>query len=134
MKTHDLATQDASLSELARKAKDDALEAVEPMKEQAAELAEQQKKSSATRLQSLAEAVHGAADQVGKEQPKAAEVIHKGAIQIEKASRALKDNTLEDLARMANKAAHDRPIAFIVGSMAAGFAISRFLRATAEQP
>src|SRR4051794_29898070 len=92
----------STMDGIAQKAKDDVLEAAEPMKEKAEELADRQKKASAARLDSLAQAVHGAADQVGKEQPQAAEIIHKGARQIEKASRTLSENSVGELAQLAN--------------------------------
>ena len=104
--------------------------AAQPVVDKARELAEQQKGTGAERIQSVARAVHTAADDIGKQSPQVAEYIHSGAEQLEKASRLLRDNSVDDLLQMTNPLAHDRPLAFIGGSVAAGFVLARFLKSS----
>lgn len=119
------------LSEVAQAAKEQASAAAEPLKEKARNTVEEQKERGATRMDQVAQAVHGAADEISKEMPQAAKYIHAGAGQLERASRTLRENNVDDLLQMANRWAHDRPVAFIGGSVAAGFVLARFLRSSA---
>jgi hypothetical protein len=120
------------LSDLAQTAKQQAAAAAEPIKENARDIAEQQKQRHAGKIDNVAQAVHGAADDLGQEMPQTARYIHSGAEQLERASRLLRENSVDDLVQMANRLAHDRPLAFIGGSMIAGFALGRFLRSSAS--
>ncbi|HEY8697050.1 MAG TPA: hypothetical protein VIM02_05490 [Rhizomicrobium sp.] len=103
---------------------------VQPLKDDALELAEEQKSRGADRIQTLAKAVHGAAEEIGKQVPQAAGYIHTGAEQLERASRALRENSVDDLLRMTQRLAREQPLAFIGGSVAAGFVLARFLRSS----
>ena len=104
--------------------------AAQPIADKAREVAEEQKKSGADRIQGVARAVHSAADDIGKEVPQLAGYVHSGAQQLERASKALRDNSVDDLLQMTNQLAQDRPWAFIGGSVAAGFIFSRFLKSS----
>lgn len=117
-------------AEAAQAAKDQVSAAAQPVADKARELAEQQKDTGAERIQSVARAVHTAADDIGKQSPQVAEYIHSGAEQLERASRLLRDNSVDDLLQMTNRLAHDRPLAFIGGSVAAGFVLARFLKSS----
>lgn len=97
---------------------------------QAQDFAEQQKQGSADRIDEAATAVHRAADEIAKESPVAGRYMHAGATQIERVSRLLRENSLDELYRMTNRLAHDRPLAFIGGSVAAGFVLARVLRSS----
>lgn len=121
--------------------RDQAVEAVETVKEQvsaaaqpiadkARDLAEEQKQSGAERIQGVARAVHTAADDIGKQVPQLAGYIHSGAEQLERTSRLLRENSVDDLLQMTNRLAHERPLAFIGGSVAAGFVLARFLKSS----
>jgi len=103
---------------------------VQPLKEDAIELAEEQKARGADRIQTLAQAVHGAAEEIGKQVPQAAGYIHSGAEQLERASQMLRDNSVDDLVQMTKRLAREQPLTFIGGSVAAGFVLARFLRST----
>jgi hypothetical protein len=109
-------------------AKDKISAAAEPVADKAREVAEEQKQSGAERIDGVAKAVHTAADEIGKQVPQVAGYIHSGAEQLEKTSRLLRENSIDDLLKMTNRLAHERPLAFIGGSVAAGFVLARFLR------
>jgi len=117
-------------AEVAQTAKEQISAAAEPIADKARGLAEEQKQSGAERIQGVARAVHSAADDIEKEIPQLAGYVHAGAQQLERASNLLRDNSVDDLWRMTNRLAHDRPLAFIGGSVAAGFVLARFLKSS----
>ena len=114
----------------AQAAKEQVSAAAQPIADKARDLAEEQKQSGAERIQGVARAVHSAADDIGKEVPQLAGYVHSGAQQLERASKLLRDNSVDDLLQMTNRLAHDRPLAFIGGSVAAGFLFARFLKSS----
>ena len=92
--------------------------------------AEEQKSSGADNVQRLGRAVHGAAEQLGRELPLAAGYIHSAADRLQSASSALRDRSVEDLAASFTDFARRQPGAAFVGSVLAGFALSRFLKSS----
>ncbi|HEY3777895.1 MAG TPA: hypothetical protein VGL35_07540 [Rhizomicrobium sp.] len=113
-----------------QQAQEKIIDAAAPVTEKARDFAEQQKQSSADRVDETATAVHRAADEIAKQSPVAGRYVHAGATQIERISRLLRENSLDELYRMTNRLAHDRPLAFIGGSVAAGFVLARVLRSS----
>lgn len=126
------------LSDDAQRAQEHLQEKVSDVAEKAADqargFAEQQKQGGAERIDDAASAVHRAADEIAKESPLAGRYMHAGAEQLHRASRMLRENSLDELYRMTNRFAHERPFAFIGGSVAAGFALARILRSSASAP
>ncbi len=118
------------IADAARAVKDQAAAAAEPVTQQARSFAEQQKEGGAGRIDEMAEAVHNAADEIGKQIPLAGSYIHSGADQLQRASRLLRQNSVDELLQMTNRLAQERPLAFIGGSVAAGFALARFLKSS----
>lgn len=112
--------------------KEQAAEAAGPLKDEAAGFAEKQKKRGADRLSEFASAVHDAADAIGRQTPKGASYIHAGADRLDDMCETMRNKSLDELIGTANDAAHERPLAFFAGSMAAGFALARFLRSSAN--
>jgi len=117
-------------SEVAQAAKEQLSSAAQPIADKARDVAEEQRKSGADRLEGVARAVHTAADDIGKQVPQLAGYVHSGAEQLQRASRLLRENSIDDLLQMTNRLAHDRPLAFIGGSVAAGFVLARFLKSS----
>ena len=120
------------VSSFAEEARARLAEGIEPMKEKAKEMAEAQKASGAEKMSGVAEAVHRAADDLGRELPQAAGYIHDAAASLEQASAALKDRSLDDLMDRVGQFARKQPVAFFGAAMLAGFALSRFLKSSAE--
>lgn len=106
---------------------------VQPMKERAREIGEEQKRAGADRLGDMARAVHQAADQLQPElPPQARTYIHQAADGLEHVSSAIRDRSIGDLLQTLGDFAHRQPVAFLGGSVLAGFVLSRFLKSSAE--
>ena len=102
------------------------------VKEKASEFAEEQKAAGAERIGHLGEAIHGAADAIGKEIPGAAGYIHSAAEQLERTSEKLRNSSVDDLLSRVGSFARKQPAAAFAGSVVAGFALSRFLKSSSR--
>jgi hypothetical protein len=78
-------------SESAAKAGDDLNETAGGVKDQIVEAAAEAKTKSVDQITGVSRAVHGAADELGRELPQAAEYIHSVADKLESASSALRE-------------------------------------------
>jgi hypothetical protein len=105
-------------------------EAAEPLKDKARGIAEEQKSAGADHIAEFGRAVHGAAEELGKELPQAAGYIHAAADRFEGASSALRERSVEDLVGTFTNFARTQPVAAFAGSVLAGFALSRFLKSS----
>lgn len=120
------------ISEFAQTAKSQAASAIQPIADNARSMAEEQKERGATRIDGIARAVHSAAEEISKEVPVAANYVHAAADRLERTSSLLRDNSVEELARMATDFAQERPYLFIGGAVASGFLLTRLLRSSVE--
>lgn len=107
-------------------------EAAESVKKQARHLAEEQKRVGAERISDFGRAIHGAADELGKQMPEAASYIHSAARRLEEASSALQDRSIDEFVEGFSRFARRQPAAAFAGSVLAGFALSRFLKSSAS--
>lgn len=105
-------------------------EAAQNAKEQARDVADDVKAQSVNRVEGVSRAVHGAADQLGRELPQAAGFIHSTAERLEDATAALRERSVEELASTFSDFARRQPAAAFAGSVLAGFALSRFLKSS----
>jgi len=121
------------ISEFAQTAKSQAASAIQPIANNARSMAEEQKERGATRIDGIARAVHNAAEEISKEVPVAANYVHAAADRLERTSSLLRDNSVEDLAKMATDFAQERPYLFIGGAVATGFLLTRLLRSSVEE-
>jgi hypothetical protein len=101
-------------------------------KQRARRIAEQQKQAGADQIGGVARAVHGAAREIEQELPHAAGFIHDAAAKLEGAAGSLRERSVDDLIRSLNNFARSQPAAFFGGAVLAGFALSRFLKSSAE--
>lgn len=113
----------------------DAAEAIktragEALRNTAADFAEAGKAQGAERIDSLGRAMHGAADELGREIPRAAEYVHGAADGLESAAGQLRGRTVEDLIADFDRFARRQPLAAFAGAMLAGFVVSRFLKSS----
>jgi hypothetical protein len=92
------------------------------------DFAEEQKKAGADNMARLGEAVHGAADQLGRELPQAAGFIHSAADTLQGAAASMRERPVEDLVAGFRDFARRQPAAAFAGSVLAGFALARFLK------
>ena len=102
------------------------------VKERARNVAEQQKQAGADQIGGVARAVHGAAREIEQNMPQAAGFIHDAATRLEGAAASLRERSVDDLMRSLNDFARTQPAVFFGGALLAGFALSRFLKSSAE--
>ena len=102
------------------------------IKDRARGVAEQQKQAGADQIGGVARAVHGAAREIEQKMPQAAGFIHDAAARLEGAANSLRERSVDDLVRSLNNFARSQPATFFGGAVLAGFALSRFLKSSAE--
>lgn len=101
--------------------------------EEARAFAEQQKETGADNVARLGQAVHGAADQLGKELPQAAGFIHSAADTLQGAASSMRERSVEELVTCFRDFARRQPAAAFAGSVLAGFALARFLKSSSPR-
>jgi hypothetical protein len=102
----------------------------ESIKDTVRDVAEEQKTAGAERIEAVGRAVHGAADQLGKEIPQAAPYIHSAAETLEGAASWLQGRSVDEFVTGLNRFAREQPAAAFAGSVLAGFALARFLKSS----
>lgn len=120
----------SQISEFAQSAKSQAASAIQPIANNARSMAEEQKERGASRIDDIARAVHSAAEEIAREVPAAGNYVHAAADRLERTSGFLRDNSVEDLLKMATDYAQERPFVFIGGAVASGFLLTRLLRSS----
>lgn len=98
------------------------------VKKRARAMADDQKDASADQLHGFARAIDQAADQLENEFPQAASYVHEAAQRVDNVSTMIRERSIEELLHEANHFARKNAIAFFGMSLAAGFALSRFLK------
>lgn len=121
------------LSAAADEVKSAAREAAAHLAEKTRDFAEEQKVAGADNVSRLGSAVHGAAEQLGRELPQAAGFIHSAADTLQSASSTLRERSLEDLVGGFRDFARRQPAAAFAGSVLAGFALARFLKSSSPR-
>ncbi|KRR27593.1 hypothetical protein [Bradyrhizobium retamae] len=99
---------------------------------EAEQVAERKKQTGANQVEEMAKAVHGAAEELGQQLPKAAEFVHAAASRLEEGAGALRQRNVEDMIRTFNDFWRKEPLAVFGGAVLAGFAISRFLKSSVD--
>ena len=102
------------------------------IKDRARGVAEQQKQAGADQIGGVARAIYGAAHEIEQEMPHAAGFVHDAAARLEGAANSLRERSVDDLVRSLNNFARSQPATFFGGAVLAGFALSRFLKSSAE--
>ena len=128
--TSALATETEHLSETARTLKDEVQASAATLKETVADVGAREKNYAADRIEQLAKAVHGAADEIGPQIPGASRYIHDAAAGLERASSTLQQSSVEDMLSTLNKFAREQPALFFGGAIVAGISLSRFLKSS----
>src|SRR5690242_10558712 len=104
------------------------------LKEQAQRIAEEQKSATAGRVGGIAHATDRAAEELAREVPQAAEALHAVAQHLDSAASALRERSIDGWIDEARGFARKQPLAFFAGAVAAGFALSRFLKSSSPGP
>ena len=108
-------------------------EFVGDLKDKVHDIAEGQQRAAADRIGGIAHAADSAADELAKHVPLAADALHRVAQRLEAAASTLREKDLDEMLRNVGEFARTQPVAFFAGAAFTGFALSRFLRSSAEQ-
>jgi hypothetical protein len=96
-------------------------------------LAEEQKNAAADQVEDVARVIDNAAEQVERVLPEAAQYVRGAADGVHRVSSAVREQSIDDVIDMAMRFARTRPGTFLAGSVAVGFAVARFLKASADR-
>ncbi len=136
-----VAQDDASLGAGLR---DTAQTATDAIRQQAAQFAgdvghelsrtgEAQKARGVEAIRGFARAIDSAAEELKPQSPVVARTVHEAARSVEGLSDNLSNRNVSELIESATQLARSQPALFIGGSVAAGFALARFLKSSARQ-
>jgi vacuolar-type H+-ATPase subunit E/Vma4 len=93
--------------------------------------AEQQKARGAEAMQGFARAISSAAGELDDQSPMVARYVRDAAKQVDSLSSNIRGRSVTELMQAATDLARSQPAVFFAGAMAAGFALSRFLKSSA---
>ena len=100
--------------------------------DRAREFAEEKKQSGAERIGGVAAAVRRAADDFEPDLPRAAGYVRGAADTMARASTVLRERSFDELMAGVGQFARSQPAAFFGAAVLTGFALSRFLKISAE--
>ena len=109
------------------------VEQIQPAKRSIDSFARQQQQLGADQVGGLARAAHRAAEEVEGQMPGIARSVHKAAARLDAASSSLREQSVEELMQNVGAIARERPALLFGGALLAGFALSRFLKASAQR-
>ena len=109
------------------------VDSVRPVSEGLQSFVDQQKALGAEQIRGVARAVHGAAREFEAQMPGVAQSAHSAAAKLEEASSSLHEASTADLLAATRQFAREQPLVFFGGAVLAGFALSRFLKSSAER-
>ena len=96
---------------------------------------EAQKARGVEAIRGLARAIDSAADELERQSPLVARTVHEAARGVEGLSDNLSNRNVNELIDAGVRLARAQPALFVAGSVAAGFALARFLKSSGrEQP
>jgi len=93
---------------------------------------EAQKARGVEAMRGLARAIDSAAEELEDQSPTVARTVHEAARGVKSLSDDLSNRNVSELIDSATQLARARPALFIGGSIAAGFALARFLKSSAQ--
>ena len=93
---------------------------------------EDQKRRGLEAVRSFAGAVDTAAQELEQQSPQVARYVRDAAESLQSLTRNIEGRNLNDLVRNATDLARSNPTLFMVGAVAAGFAIARFMKSSAQ--
>lgn len=100
-------------------------------KDRATHFAEEGKQAGAERAEGVARAIHRAAEELESESPALARTIHDAAGAVDGMARAIRERSFGEMLRGAEDFARRQPLVFFGAAALAGFAVTRFARASA---
>ena len=125
--------QESIVSGLADRAQTLASNVASSAQDKARKLAEEQKNAAAEQVEEVARVLEGAAEQVERVLPEAGHYVREAASGVHRVSSAVRDQSIDDLIDMGRDFARTRPGTFLASSVLVGFALARFLKASADR-
>jgi hypothetical protein len=120
--------------EKAGELKRQAEEAAHGMRDRARSIADQQKHAAAGRVEGIAHALRRASDDLREQgQPMIAEYSRYAAEGLESMAQSLDRRDVDDFVEGVESFARQRPLAFLGGTMVAGFALARFMKSSSAR-
>jgi hypothetical protein len=110
--------------------KDEGAQVAEAAKQRAIGFAEEQKRVGADHTESLARAVHGAADDLQETSPQIAHYLKEAAAAVDGFARTLRDSSPGELMGRMEDLARRQPVAYFGAAVLAGFALARFAKSS----
>jgi ABC-type transporter Mla subunit MlaD len=96
-------------------------------------LAEEQKNAAAAQVEDVARVIETAAEQVERLVPEAAPYVREAADRVHDFSSMVRDQSIDDVIGAVEGFARARPALFVAGSVLAGLALARFLKASTDR-
>jgi ABC-type transporter Mla subunit MlaD len=127
------AAAEEQLNSIVDTAQEKIVNAVRPATETVQSFAEQQKAMGADQIRGVAQAAHRAAEEVERQLPGVARSVHKVASRLDVASSSLREQSVEELIETLSSFGREQPAMVFGGAVLAGFALSRFLKASSTR-
>jgi hypothetical protein len=108
-------------------------DSLDPAKAKVGSFVERQKSLGAEQVGGIAGAVHSAARELEPQAPGVAKAIHDAAGKLEGVSTSLRDKDAGEVLDAIGRFARSQPLAFFGGAVLTGFAVSRFLKSSADR-
>jgi hypothetical protein len=124
----------AAATTMTRAAKDQAADFASGVGQELSKTAENQKTKGVETIQGFARAITSAADELEGQSPGVARSIRTAAQKVESFSDNLNGRSVDELLKASGDFAKSQPLLFVGMSVAAGFALARFLKSSAESP
>lgn len=103
------------------------------LKEDSKQKIESSKRSAADQIDQVAQALNRAGEELNQSQPTLANYASQFASTVSTFANRLRDGNMDDLISDTRELARRNPGMFLLGGVALGFALSRFLKASGEQ-
>jgi hypothetical protein len=124
----------AAATTMSRAVKDQAGDFASGVGQELGKTAETQKAKGVEAIQGFARAITSAADELEGQSPGVARSIRSAAQKVENFSSNLGGRSVDELLKASGDLAKSQPLLFVGMSVAAGFALARFLKSSADTP
>jgi hypothetical protein len=104
------------------------------LKEDGRQTLEQRKRSAADRVEGIAQALERTSANFSENEPTLAELANRLSGTVSNLATRLREGSIDDLVDDTRSFARRNPVLFIAGGLVAGFALARFVKASAQRP
>jgi hypothetical protein len=124
----------AAATTMTRAAKEQAADFAAGVGQELGKTAENQKTKGVQTIQGFARAITSAANELEGQSPGVARSVRSAAQKVESFSNNLNGRSIDELLKASGDFAKSQPLLFVGMSVAAGFALARFLKSSADIP